>query len=105
MVGFRGFPGDAPYGAAKTGLAGPTRVLAVELARHGVRVNLVVPGFVNTSLTEGIDERARQRILQRIPMRREGSAEEIAELIDWVLRCAYMTGAVVPVDGGLSANL
>lgn len=105
VVGFRGFPGDAPYGAAKAGLAGLTRVLAVELARDGIRVNLVVPGFVNTSLTEGIDERARQRILRRIPMRREGDAEEIAEVIDWVSRSAYMTGAVVPVDGGLSANL
>jgi NAD(P)-dependent dehydrogenase (short-subunit alcohol dehydrogenase family) len=105
VVGFRGFPGDSPYGASKAGLAGLTKVLAVELARHGVRVNLVVPGFVRTAMTEGVDERARQRILGRIPMRREGLEDEIAEVIAWVAGARYMTGAVVPVDGGLSANL
>ncbi len=105
VVGFRGFPGDSPYGASKAGLAGLTRVLAVELARDAIRVNLVVPGFVRTAMTEAVDDRARERILGRIPMRREGSEAEIAEVIVWVSRARYMTGAVVPVDGGLSANL
>lgn len=105
VVGFRGFPGDSPYGASKAGLAGLTRVLAVELARRDIRVNLVVPGFVRTAMTQGVDERARERILQRIPMRREGSEAEIAEVIAWVAAARYMTGAVVPVDGGLSAGL
>ncbi|MCC5873896.1 MAG: SDR family oxidoreductase [Gammaproteobacteria bacterium] len=105
VVGFRGFAGDSPYGASKAGLAGLTRVLAVELARHGIRVNLVVPGFVSTAMTAEVDERARERIHKRIPMRREGTEMEIAEVICWVAGASYMTGAVVPVDGGLSANL
>lgn len=105
VVGFRGFAGDSPYGASKAGLAGLTRVLAVEFARDNIRVNLVVPGFVRTAMTEAVDDRARERILRRIPMRREGSESEIAEVIIWVARAQYMTGAVVPVDGGLSANL
>lgn len=105
VVGFRGFAGDAPYGASKAGLAGLTRVLAVELARHDIRVNLVVPGFVRTAMTAAVDERARERIQKRIPMRREGAEAEIAEVIFWVAGSSYMTGAVVPVDGGLSANL
>jgi len=105
VVGFRGFAGDSPYGASKAGLAGLTRVLAVELARHGIRVNLVVPGFVSTAMTAEVDERARERIHKRIPMRREGTEMEIADVICWVAGASYMTGAVVTVDGGLSANL
>ncbi|MCC5884951.1 MAG: SDR family oxidoreductase [Gammaproteobacteria bacterium] len=105
VVGFRGFAGDSPYAASKAGLAGLTRVLAVELARHDIRVNLVVPGFVRTAMTAAVDERARERIVKRIPMRREGAEAEIADVIFWVAGSSYMTGAVVPVDGGLSANL
>ncbi len=105
VVGFRGFAGDSSYGASKAGLAGLTRILAIELARHGIRVNLVVPGFVRTAMTAAVDERASERILKRIPMRREGVESEIAEVVFWVAGSSYMTGAVVPVDGGLSANL
>ena len=60
VVGFRGFPGDSPYGASKAGLAGLTRVLAVELARQVDRANLVVPGLVKTDLTEGLTGRAME---------------------------------------------
>ncbi|GIX29775.1 MAG: beta-ketoacyl-ACP reductase [Porticoccaceae bacterium] len=105
VVGERGFPGDAPYGASKSGLAGLTRVLAVELARRAIRVNLVVPGFVLTEMTSAVSERARERIVAKIPLRRMGTAEEIAQVIHWVASSGYMTGAVVPVDGGLSCAL
>jgi 3-oxoacyl-[acyl-carrier protein] reductase len=105
VVGFRGFPGDAPYGAAKAGLAGLTRVLAIELAGRGIRVNLVVPGFVETEMTSELSERARQLIADRIPLRRTGTAEEIAAVAVWVAESPYMTGSVVATDGGLLAAM
>ena len=105
VVGFRGFPGDAAYGAAKAGLAGLTRVLAVELARRGIRVNLVVPGFVETEMTGELSERARALIVDRIPLGRTGAAEEIADVAVWVAQSPYMTGSVVATDGGLMAAL
>ncbi len=105
VVGFRGFPGDSAYGASKAGLAGLTRVLAIELAPKNIRVNLVLPGLVITEMTAGIDDKARERLVADIPMRRTGTAEEIAEVIWWVAGSTYMTGAVIPTDGGLMAAL
>jgi NAD(P)-dependent dehydrogenase (short-subunit alcohol dehydrogenase family) len=105
VVGFRGFPGDAPYGSAKAGLAGLTLVLAVELARRRITCNLVVPGFTETEMTGALDERAREKIVTRIPLRRPAEAREVAEVVGWVAASPYMTGAIVPVDGGLSAAL
>jgi 3-oxoacyl-[acyl-carrier protein] reductase len=105
VVGFRGFPGDAPYGSSKAGLAGLTLVLAIELARRGITVNLVVPGFTETEMTGALDERAREKILSRVPMRRPAAASDVADVVGWVAASPYMTGAIVPVDGGLSAAL
>ena len=105
VVGFRGFPGDSPYGSAKAGLAGLTQVLAVELARRRITVNLVVPGFTETEMTGALEERAREKIITRIPMRRPAEASEVAEVVGWVASSSYMTGAIVPVDGGLMAAL
>ncbi len=105
VVGFRGFPGDAPYGSAKAGLAGLTLVLAVELSRRKITCNLVVPGFTETEMTGALDERAREKIITRIPLRRPAEASEIAAVVGWVSASPYMTGAIVPVDGGLSAAL
>ena len=105
VVGFRGVPGDSPYGAAKAGLAGLTTVLAMELAGRGIRVNLVVPGFVETEMTGDLSERARDLIVERIPLRRTGSPEEIADVVAWVAGASYMTGSVVATDGGLLAAM
>ena len=105
VVGFRGFPGDSSYGASKAGLAGLTQVLAAELARRQIRVNMVVPGFVMTEMTSGVSERARDAILARIPLQRMGTPEEIAEVCWWVAGSTYMTGSVVFTDGGLMCNL
>lgn len=105
VVGFRGFAGDVAYGASKAGLSGMTQVLAVELARRGIRVNLVIPGFVDTEMTAGVSERARARLLERIPLGRPGTADEIAEVIYWVAEARYMTGSIVATDGGLMCSL
>ncbi|HQV19663.1 MAG: SDR family oxidoreductase [Gordonia sp.] len=101
VVGFRGFPGDVAYGSAKAGLSGMTQVLAAELAPRNIRVNLVVPGFVDTDMTSTLSGRAREKIIASIPAGRIGEASEIAQVIVDVAGATYMYGATVPVDGGL----
>jgi len=105
VVGFRGFPGDSPYGASKAGLSGLTRVLAVELAPKRIRVNLVIPGLIITEMTSQLDEKAMKKLLERIPLGRVGREEEIADVIWWVAGSTYMTGAVIPTDGGMMSHL
>jgi len=105
VVGFRGFSGDSAYGSSKAGLAGLTQVLAIELAPRLIRVNLVVPGFVVTEMTQQLDERARELLMERIPLRRAGTEDEMGEVIWWVAGSTYMTGAVIPADGGLMSAL
>jgi len=105
VVGFRGFSGDSCYGASKAGLSGLTQVLACELAAQNIRVNLVVPGFVMTEMTAGVSERAREKIVAKVPLRRMGTAEEIADVVWWVAGSGYMTGSTIVTDGGLMCNL
>jgi NAD(P)-dependent dehydrogenase (short-subunit alcohol dehydrogenase family) len=105
VIGFRGLAGDVAYGSSKAGLAGMTQVLAVELARRGIRVNLVIPGFVDTEMTAAVSEQARKRLLERIPLGRPGTADEIADVIYWVAEARYMTGSIVATDGGLMCSL
>ena len=105
VVGRRGFPGDTPYGSAKAGLEGLTRSLAIELARDGITANVIVPGFTETEMTGELDERAREKIIKGIPLRRPAEADEIAQVVEWVSDSRYMTGSIVHVDGGLGARL
>lgn len=104
VVGFRGFPGDSAYAASKAGLAGLTRALAIEFAARGVTVNLVIPGLVLTEMTSGLSEKALEGMRKTIPMGRYGDPGEIAQVVEWVARSRYMTGAFVPVDGGLMSS-
>ncbi len=105
VVGLRGFAGDAAYGASKAGLAGLTQVLAVELARRGLRVNLVIPGMISTEMTAGIPARAKAKLVASIPLGREGTAEELADVVWWVAGSPYMTGSIISNDGGLLCRL
>ncbi|MBA4751589.1 MAG: SDR family oxidoreductase [Sphingopyxis sp.] len=105
VVGLRGFAGDAAYGASKAGLAGLTQVLAVELARRGIRVNLVIPGMISTEMTAGIPARAKAKLVASIPLGREGTAEELADVVWWVAGSPYMTGSIISNDGGLLCRL
>jgi NAD(P)-dependent dehydrogenase (short-subunit alcohol dehydrogenase family) len=105
VVGLRGFAGDAAYGASKAGLAGLTQVLAIELARSGIRVNLVIPGMVSTEMTAGISARAKARLIESIPLGREGTADELANVVWWVAGSPYMTGSTISNDGGLLCRL
>jgi 3-oxoacyl-[acyl-carrier protein] reductase len=100
VVGPRANAGQANYAASKAGLIGFTRTVAVEVARRGITVNAVAPGFVETKLTEGVDGLA-----DRIPARRQGTPEEVAACIRFLAseEASYVTGTTVTVDGGLSA--
>ncbi len=107
VAGLRGAPTMAHYGAAKAALISLTQSLAVETAWMGVRVNALVPGWVETDLTDFLraSDEAERAALSRVPMQRWGRVEEIAEPAVFLASDAasFMTGQVLIVDGGLSA--
>jgi 3-oxoacyl-[acyl-carrier protein] reductase len=98
---------DSPYAAAKAGVTGLTRALAVELGKEGITVNCICPGPILTGMTAGLPEADRQTFAQRrTALRRYGRPEEVAHMtLSLCLPAAsYITGAVIPVDGGLMAR-
>ena len=100
-------PGDTPYVAAKTGVTGLTRGLAVDLGPDGITVNCICPGPILTAMTEKVpDEHKTIFAKRRTALRRYGEPEEVAQMaLSLVLPAAsYITGAVIPVDGGLMAR-
>jgi 3-oxoacyl-[acyl-carrier protein] reductase len=100
-------PGDTPYVAAKTGVTGLSRGLAVDLGKEGITVNCICPGPINTGMTAGLaDEDKALYAKRRTALRRYGEPEEVAHItLSLVLPAAsYITGAVIPVDGGLMAR-
>jgi NAD(P)-dependent dehydrogenase (short-subunit alcohol dehydrogenase family) len=104
--GLVGTSNRAAYGATKAGLLQLTRLLAVEYAGRGIRVNAVAPGVVETQLTQALlaDEEVRSQVLRQIPLGRIGRAEEVAEVVYFLVSpaAAYITGQVLAVDGGRS---
>lgn len=101
-VGERGYPGDAAYGAAKAGLIGFTKSLARELAANGVTVNAVMPGFVLTEMTQALTTKNIEAIRASIPLGRLCAAEEVAEMVAFlVCKGEHITGSVHHVDGGI----
>lgn len=103
VVGLLGSAGQVNYAASKAGLVGVARSLARELGSRGVTVNVVAPGFVETDMTAVLDDQRRQEILSAIPVGRYATPQEVAATIDFLLGpdAGYITGAVIPVDGGL----
>jgi len=100
-------PGDTPYVAAKTGVTGLTRGLAVDLGKDNITVNCVCPGPIRTAMTEAVPDDHKQIFAKRrTALRRYGEPEEVAHVtLSLVLPAAsYITGAVIPVDGGLMAR-
>lgn len=98
---------DSPYAAAKAGVTGLTRALAVELGKEGITVNCICPGPILTGMTEGLSEEDRRTFAnRRTALRRYGDPEEVAHMtLSLCLPAAsYITGAVIPVDGGLMAR-
>jgi 3-oxoacyl-[acyl-carrier protein] reductase len=101
IVGPRANPGQANYAASKAGLIGFTKTVAAEVARRGVTVNAVAPGFIETDMTEDVP---RERI-DAVPARRLGKPEEVAACVRFLAssEAAYVTGTTLTVDGGLAA--
>jgi 3-oxoacyl-[acyl-carrier protein] reductase len=93
-------PGQTNYSAAKAGIIGATKVLAQEVARRGITVNAIAPGFIRTEMTKNLDEK---QLSAMIPVQRFGTAEEVAELTGFIAsdKASYITGQVISINGGI----
>ena len=104
VVGLIGNAGQANYSASKAGLVGLTKSMAREVAGRNVRVNAIAPGFIETEMTDRLNEEQRETLQSQIPMGRIGSAEEIAKVCVFLASdmASYITGEVITVGGGLA---
>ncbi len=103
VVGTSGNAGQANYAAAKAALIGFTKSLAQEVGSRNITVNCVAPGFIDTDMTKTLPEAQRERLLERIPLGRLGSAEDIAHAVAFLAspQAGYITGATLHVNGGM----
>ncbi|MGI9063593.1 MAG: 3-oxoacyl-ACP reductase FabG [Pseudonocardiaceae bacterium] len=103
VVGLSGAPGQVNYAASKAGLVGVARSIARELGSRSITANVVAPGYVDTEMTAELTEVRRTEILSSIPLGRQATPAEVAAAVTWLASdgAAYVTGAVIPVDGGL----
>ncbi|MGP3947292.1 3-oxoacyl-[acyl-carrier-protein] reductase [Streptomyces sp. 7N604] len=104
IAGVDGNPTQTNYSASKAGIQGMSKALAKEVAPYGIRVNVVAPGFIETDMTAALPEQVRARALEAIPMRRNGEAAEVAELVSFLVseKAGYLTGEVIRIDGGVT---
>lgn len=103
VVGQSGNAGQANYCASKAGLIGLTKAAALELAPRGVTVNAIAPGFIETDMTEALPADVREKYLQRIPLGKLGTVQDIAETVAFLAsdQATYITGQVLGINGGL----
>ena len=103
VVGMLGSGGQVNYAASKSGLIGLARSLVREVGSRDITANVVAPGFVETDMTAGLAADRREEILRAVPLGRMATAAEVAGVVRWLASDAasYVTGAVIPVDGGL----
>ncbi|MGQ0663209.1 MAG: 3-oxoacyl-[acyl-carrier-protein] reductase [Pseudomonadota bacterium] len=104
IVGVTGNPGQANYAAAKAGMIGMSKALAAEVASRGITVNCVAPGFIATSMTEGLAAARTQQLLAAIPMGRLGNPAEVAAAVVFLAseEAVYVTGQTLHVNGGMA---
>ncbi|MEO7761265.1 MAG: 3-oxoacyl-ACP reductase FabG [Casimicrobiaceae bacterium] len=106
IVGSTGNPGQLNYVAAKAGLAGLTKALALEVGSRNITVNCVAPGFIDTDMTKVLAEEQKAKLLERIPLCRLGRPEDIAEAVAYLAsdNASYVTGTTLHVNGGMYMN-
>lgn len=100
LSGLRGLPGQMNYSAAKSGVIGATKVLAQEVARRGITVNAIAPGFIKTDMTKDLNEKDLKAM---IPVQRFGTPEEVADLTAFIAseKASYITGQTISINGGI----
>jgi 3-oxoacyl-[acyl-carrier protein] reductase len=103
VVGMLGSAGQTNYAASKAGLVGFARSLARELGSRNITCNVIAPGFVDTDMTKTLTDEQRSKIVEQVPLGRYAQPEEVAASVRFLAseEAAYITGAVIPVDGGL----
>jgi 3-oxoacyl-[acyl-carrier protein] reductase len=104
VVGVTGNPGQGNYAASKAGMIGMTKSLAAEIASRNVTVNCLAPGFIETPMTDGLNDKQKESILTRVPAGRLGKADEIAAAAVYLAseEAAYVTGQTLHVNGGMA---
>jgi NAD(P)-dependent dehydrogenase (short-subunit alcohol dehydrogenase family) len=107
VVALTGAPGQANYAASKAGLIGLARSIARELGSRNITANVVMPGFIDTAMTEAMTDARKAEIAGSIPLQRNGTVEEVAQVVRFLGSAAasYVSGAVLPVDGGLGMGI
>ena len=103
VVGVAGNAGQCNYSASKAGVIGFTKSIAKELASRNIRANAVAPGFIKTDMTDVLSDNVKENINSQIPLKRMGTAEEVAKLVYFLgtAESSYITGQVINVDGGM----
>ena len=106
ISGLMGNPGQVNYSSSKAALNGFTKSLAKELGTRNITVNCIAPGFIETDMTSYIDQNEKNKLLNSIPLKRLGKAEDVAKLVSFLAsnKASYITGQTISIDGGLLMN-
>ncbi|MFJ7954431.1 3-oxoacyl-[acyl-carrier-protein] reductase [Lysinibacillus sp. NPDC096418] len=101
IIGQSGGFGQTNYSASKAGLLGFTKSLALETAKNGITVNAICPGFIETEMVAAMPENVKESIIAKVPMRRLGQTDEVADTVLFLIKSSYITGQEINVNGGL----